>query len=108
MTFTNPEAAKLVGVPLHVPLHPAQLYESSAEFVLCYFLYRQFLKKHGEGEIIGLYLILYSIIRIAVEFVRNHEQALPFGLPFSLTQWIAAGTLIVGLSWWRRGRHPLT
>lgn len=103
VTFTDPEAAKLVGVPLNVPLHPAQLYESAAEVLLSYFLYRQFLKKHGPGQIIGLYLILYSIIRIAVEFVRNHEQALPFGLPFSLTQWIAAGTLLAGIWWYRRG-----
>lgn len=103
VTFTDPEAAKLVGVPLHVPLHPAQLYESFAEFILCYFLCRQFLKKHGQGEIIGLYLILYSIVRFIVEFFRNHEQALPLGLPFSLTQWIAAATLLVGLWWYRRG-----
>jgi phosphatidylglycerol---prolipoprotein diacylglyceryl transferase len=102
VTFTDPEAAKLVGVPLNVPLHPAQIYESAAELLLCYFLYTRFLKKHGSGEIIALYLILYSVIRIAVEFVRNHEQALPFGLPFSLTQWIAAGTLLIGIWWYRR------
>ena len=102
VTFTNPEAEKLVGVPLGVPLHPSQLYESFAEFLLSYFLYRQFLKKHGQGEIIGLYLILYSLIRFFVEFVRNHEQSLPFGLPFSITQWIAAGTLSIGVWWWRR------
>ena len=28
ITFTNPEAHELTGVPLGVPLHPAQLYES--------------------------------------------------------------------------------
>ncbi len=32
VTFTNPVANDLVGVPLNVPLHPTQLYEASAEF----------------------------------------------------------------------------
>ena len=32
VTFTNPVANDLVGVPLNVPLHPTQLYESFAEF----------------------------------------------------------------------------
>ena len=31
ITFTNPDAHELTGVPLGVPLHPAQLYESLAE-----------------------------------------------------------------------------
>ena len=33
VTFTNPVANELVGVPLDVPLHPTQLYEAAAEFV---------------------------------------------------------------------------
>ena len=29
VTFTNPDAAQIGGVPLGVPLHPVQLYESA-------------------------------------------------------------------------------
>jgi prolipoprotein diacylglyceryltransferase len=29
------------------------------------------------------------VLRFLIEFTRNHEQALPFGLPLSITQWIA-------------------
>jgi prolipoprotein diacylglyceryltransferase len=36
-----------------------------------------------------MYLVISSSIRFLIEFTRNHEQALPFGLPFSITQWIA-------------------
>src|SRR5690348_9993907 len=32
--FTNPVANQLVGVPLKVPLHPTQLYESFSEFAI--------------------------------------------------------------------------
>ena len=97
VTFTNPEARQLTGVPLGVPLHPTQLYESVAEAVIFVVLYRKFHQPHREGSVIGLYLILYSLVRFAVEFVRNHEQALPFNGPLSLTQWISLVTLAAGL-----------
>jgi phosphatidylglycerol:prolipoprotein diacylglycerol transferase len=97
VTFTNPEARQLTGVPLGVPLHPTQLYESIAEAVIFVVLYRKFHQPHREGNIIGLYLILYSLVRFVVEFVRNHEQALPFNGPLSLTQWISLATLAAGL-----------
>ena len=52
-----------------------------------------FRRPHRDGAIVGWYLILYSIVRFLIEFVRNHEQALVFGL--SLTQWISLATVIV-------------
>jgi phosphatidylglycerol:prolipoprotein diacylglycerol transferase len=94
ITFTNPHAHELTGVPLGVPLHPAQLYESLAEVVIFGFLYRRFHQKHRDGEIIGWYLTLYSSARFVVEFFRNHEQSLIMGL--SLTQWISLATLCAG------------
>jgi phosphatidylglycerol---prolipoprotein diacylglyceryl transferase len=95
VTFTNPAANELTGVPLHVPLHPSQLYESGMEFLIFGLLYRQFHKPHRDGAIIGSYLVLYSIVRFIVEFFRNHEQGLIAGL--SLTQWISLATLAAGL-----------
>lgn len=96
VTFTNPDAHALVGVPLNVPLHPTQLYEAAAEAVIFVILYRRFVRPHRDGMIIGLYLVLYSAVRFLVEFVRHHQQANPFGGPFSSTQWIALGLLILG------------
>ena len=97
VTFMNMDAHQLTGVPLGIPLHPTQLYESAAEAVIFFYLYRRFHQPHREGTIIGLYLILYSLVRFAVEFVRNHEQALPFNGPLSLTQWISLATLAAGI-----------
>ena len=95
VTFKNPDAASLVGVPLGVPLHPTQLYESFAEALIFWFLYRRINRPHATGEIIGLYLVLYSTVRFLVEFVRFHEQGLYFGL--SLTQWISLASLAAGI-----------
>lgn len=95
VTFTNPEANQLTGVPLNVPLHPTQLYESVANAAIFGFLFWRIRKPHAAGEVFGLYLILYSSVRFLIEFVRNHEQATHYGL--SLTQWISMGTLALGL-----------
>ncbi len=81
-------------VPLDKALHPVQLYESAADLAIFLFLYRQFGRSEKPGQILGLYLVLYSIARFIIEFFREHEQSL-LG-PFSLTQWIALGLLIVG------------
>lgn len=97
VTFTNPDAHTLVGVPLGVPLHPTQLYESFAEALIFLALYRLSLKPHPPGRIIGLYLVLYPVSRFLVEFFRTHEQANPWGLPISLAQWITLGLVVAGV-----------
>lgn len=81
-------------VPLNIPLHPVQLYESAANVLIFGFLYFRFGKTHRPGEIFGWYLVLYSAARFVVEFYRNHEQSLVAGL--SLTQWIALGLFTLG------------
>ena len=63
VTFTNPAAHELVGVPLNVPLHPTQLYEAFAEFVIFGFSTGGFANRTRQGGIIGLYLVLYSAAR---------------------------------------------
>lgn len=95
ITFTRPDAHELTDVPLNVPLHPTQLYESAINLLIFWMLWRRIHKPHRDGEVFGWYLLLYSTARFFIEFVRNHEQSLEFGL--SLTQWISLGTLLIGL-----------
>lgn len=105
VTFTNPEANRLVGVPLHTPLHPAQLYLAAASLAIFFLLYRAFRRPHPPGAVIGLYLTLYSAARFLVDFVRYYEQPNPFGGPLTTTQWIALGTLAAG-AWLLFRRRP--
>ncbi len=81
-------------VPLDKALHPVQLYESAANLLIFAILYRQFGRTHRPGQVIGMYLVLYSAVRFIIEFFREHEQSLVG--PFSLTQWIALGLLALG------------
>jgi len=104
VVFRREDAHELTGVPLNLPLHPTQLYESGAELVIFGFLWWYSHRTHREGSVIGWYMLLYSAVRFGVEFVRNHEQELVAGL--SLTQWISLGTLLAGI-WLVIRRGPL-
>jgi phosphatidylglycerol:prolipoprotein diacylglycerol transferase len=107
VTFRNPVAHELVGVPLDKPLHPTQLYEAFAEFAIFAVLYRQAARTHRPGAIIGLYLMLYATARFLVEFFRNHEQGNLWGTPLDTSQWISLGLGAVG-AWcvFRQERQP--
>jgi phosphatidylglycerol:prolipoprotein diacylglycerol transferase len=96
VTFTNPAANALTGVPLDTPLHPTQLYEAAAEFAIFGILYWRSRKPHDSGAIIGLYLMLYSTARFMVEFFRVHEQGNLWGGPLDASQWISLGLLAAG------------
>ncbi len=102
VTFTNPDAAELTGVPLGVPLHPTQIYEAIAEFIIFGLLWQRAGWNLRPGAQIGFYLVMYSAVRFLVEFVRSHAQDLVWGL--SLTQWMSAGFILLGLWYWQRSR----
>ena len=104
VTFHNPEAAELTGVPLGRPLHPSQLYEVLSELAVFAFLYWWFQKPHAPGKIIGGYLLLSSISRFGIEFTRFHEQGLHYGL--SWTQWISVALAVAGMLLLARSSVP--
>lgn len=105
VTFHNPDAWALTGVPLETSLQPSQLYEFATEAMLFAYLYWRIGRPHEPGKIIGLYLVISSAARFLIEFTRFHEQALPFGLPLSITQWIAVGLAAAGAALLVRPTH---
>ena len=98
VTFRNPVANNLTGVPLNVPLHPTQLYEALAEFAIFVILYRRIRKPHGKGAIIALYLMLYATARFVVEFYRYHDQGNLWGSEFDTSQVISLALFALGAS----------
>jgi phosphatidylglycerol:prolipoprotein diacylglycerol transferase len=103
--FTNPVANDLVGVPLNKPLHPTQLYESFAEFLIFGILLWRIRRPHQTGTIISLYLVLYSTARFVVEFFRYHEQGNLWGTPLDTSQWISIGLFMLGASYFVLSRR---
>ena len=69
-------------------------------------LYWRIRKPHGQGGIIGMYLMLYSVARFTVEFFRVHEQGNLLGGPFDTSQWISAGLFVLGAVFVWRARRP--
>ena len=107
VTFKDPAAKDLVGVPLGVPLHPTQLYEAFAEFLIFAVLYWRIQKPHRPGTVISLYLMLYSTARFIVEFFRYHEQGNLLGGPLDTSQWISLALFTLGAAYFGSARFSL-
>src|SRR5437764_2712818 len=88
ITFTDPFAAANVGTPLGVPLHPTQIYEAGAEFlILMLLLWTERKGKPFAGRTFWLYMLLYAISRFIIEFFRGDERG-SVGI-FSTSQFIS-------------------
>jgi phosphatidylglycerol---prolipoprotein diacylglyceryl transferase len=95
ITFTDPFAAANVGTPLGVPLHPTQLYEAGAEFLILMLLLGTERKgRPFAGRTFWLYLLLYGISRFIIEFYRGDPRG-SVGM-FSTSQFISI--IVVPLS----------
>ncbi len=96
VVFTNPTAHDVTGVPLGVPLHPAQVYESLATLTIFGILLWQYRRKTSDGQVFLLYLALYAVARFFLEFLRGDEdRGFVFNHLFSTSQFIALLALVV-------------
>jgi phosphatidylglycerol:prolipoprotein diacylglycerol transferase len=101
---------EITGVPVDVPLHPTQLYESFSMLIVFFFLLWLHKHRRFRGQVILLYALLYSIIRFLIEFVRDDPRGDVFGLTsatgLSTSQLISIvvglGALLVLIIRWRR------
>ncbi len=88
ITFTDPFAAANVGTPLGVPLHPTELYEAGAEFLILIVLLAT--ERRGRpfaGRTFWFYMLLYAVTRFIIEFYRGDERG-SVGI-FSTSQFIS-------------------
>jgi len=105
VTFTDPFAASNVGTPLHVALHPTQLYDGGAEFlILIFLLATEKYWRHRAGWTWWIYILLYGISRFFIEFFRGDPRGFTMGL--STSQWISMGlvplSIVMIAMLWRR------
>ena len=104
VVFTNPLASSISGTPLNIPLQPTQLFESAVELVIFVILTWQFARKKFDGQIFGLYLMLYGAARYFLEFIRDDPgRGSVFGGIMSGTQLISICLVLAGgVIWWLR------
>lgn len=90
---------EITGVPTDTHLHPTQLYESFAMLLVFLFLLWLHKRKRFSGQVILAYALIYSIIRFAIEFVRDDPRGDVFGLTtltgLSTSQMIS---LVIGIT----------
>ena len=86
----------MVSFPQKMSLFPVQLLESGLNLLLCILLLLAAKKLQQKGQVAGLYLVLYSIMRFGLEFLRGDPER---GMIFILTvsQWIGIALFFVGV-----------
>lgn len=101
---------EITGVPTDVHLHPTQLYESFSMLAVFLFLLWLHKRRRFSGQVILFYALLYSVIRFAIEFLRDDPRGDLFGLTtltgLSTSQVISlivgTGALVMLIVRWRR------
>ncbi len=99
--FINGE---LFGVPTNLPWgvifpgtaeprHPTQLYEAAYNIIIFLILLFLSRKERKEGQLFGIFVILYGISRFSVEFIKD----LPMFGPLTMGQWLTVPLFLFGL-----------
>jgi len=98
VTFSHPLAHSISGTPLHVPLHPTQLYEAAfnlANYGLLAWLYR---RRPRAGAVLAAYLVVYGVGRFVIEFFRGDaDRGFVLGGALSTSQAIAIAMVVAGV-----------
>jgi len=110
VTFTDPYAARVVGVPLNVDLHPTQLYESALAAALCATLLWLWRRRAFPGQIFAAFLLLYGAGRFVLEFWRDDPRGpFFFGDALSTPQLVSIVLFVIGgFVWLRQRRQAVT
>ncbi|NTV74966.1 MAG: prolipoprotein diacylglyceryl transferase [Holophaga sp.] len=89
VTFTNPDAQWLSGTPLHMPVHPVQLYTLAANAIVLGVLLLAGRRRRFAGQVGALYFVLEGAGRIVTEIWRaDLDRGFLLGIP-----WLSTGRL---------------
>ena len=92
--------------PAGIPLYPTQLMESGAELLTFFFLFFWRRKKKFDGELITLYLMIYSLVRAVIEVFRGDlDRGFVIDPWLSTSQFISVFVFSVGLFFFIRNRR---
>jgi phosphatidylglycerol:prolipoprotein diacylglycerol transferase len=98
VTFTDVYAARQVGTPMDTPLHPSQLYESFAAFLIFLVLLWVAPRKRFHGQVALVYVALYSAVRFGLEFLRGDPDRGSWLRGTVSTSQIIAVVLLLGVA----------
>jgi phosphatidylglycerol:prolipoprotein diacylglycerol transferase len=97
--YRNIEAYRTVGTPMDTPVHPTQVYESIACIAIFALLVFWAPRKRFHGQITLAYVVLYAVVRFAIEYFRGDvARGFVFGGLFSTSPFISLGMLLAALA----------
>jgi len=88
--FTHPHSL----APLHIPLHPTQIYSALSGIAIFLILVMIHARKKFQGQVFLWFLILHSTARLLVERFRADDRGVIPGTEMSLTQLVAIVLLL--------------
>jgi phosphatidylglycerol---prolipoprotein diacylglyceryl transferase len=93
-----------------LPRHPSQLYQFLLEGLLLFAgLWMYARQPRRLGQISGLFLIGYGVLRFVAEFFREPDAFLGLlALNMSMGQWLCVPMVLVGVALWWRGARDST
>ncbi len=90
---------------LSLPVHPTQIYSALNGLVLLMLLTAYYPLRRRDGEVIVLLVLTYPVTRFIIEFLRDDEATLPFGL--TIAQKVSVFLFGAGIIFWSRlARRP--
>ena len=105
VTFHNPSSL----APLNMPLQPTQLYSAGANlsiFLILFFLRK---RRHIDGQLFWLYVMLYGILRSVIEVYRGDFRGAEVLGILSISQTIGLGFALLAaimlIYLYRAGKH---
>lgn len=78
-----------------LPVHPAQLYEAIAAFLLAMLLSTLYWRRKWDGQVLSVLLIVQPLARICLETIRTDNPHDTFGL--TISQGIGLGLTLAGV-----------
>ncbi|VFP79466.1 prolipoprotein diacylglyceryl transferase [Candidatus Erwinia haradaeae] len=99
LAVNNPEWQQFIFYHGALPRHPSQLYEVVLEGLLLFVILHWFVSSHVRpiGATSGLFLIIYSVFRIFVEFFRQPDQQIGLFYGVSMGQILSVPMFICGV-----------
>jgi len=92
ITYTDPRSL----APLNIPLHPIEIYEMAAYFLVFLVVWNMRKKYQADGFAFLTYLSAYGVARFFVEFFRGHPAIFAWGIPAA--QVFAAAMTLISLA----------
>lgn len=92
------------------PMHPTQIYESIAYFIVFGFLFWIYSSSKGKiqrGKIIGLWMIGVFSFRFFIEFFKNNQVAKEAEMAINIGQLLSIPMVIIGLALFLNSRKQI-